>query len=105
MTHPAATATTHPATLIATVSDLLPSLPVILAALVLAALVWGLGYAAACAATPFGRCRRCHGHGKTIKPNGRVKRWCRRCDGTGLRLRWGRHLFNYLRRLHRDGTR
>ncbi|GAA3180572.1 hypothetical protein [Nonomuraea roseoviolacea] len=98
MTHPAATATTHPATLIAT----LPPLSVVLAALALGALLWGLGYATACAVTPFGRCRHCNGHGKSIKPNGRVKRWCRRCDGTGLRLRIGRRLFNYLRRLHRD---
>ncbi|TMR89085.1 hypothetical protein EJK15_62700 [Nonomuraea basaltis] len=67
----------------------------------LLAALWLLGYAAACAADPFGRCRRCKGHGKTLKPNGRVKRWCRRCDGTGLRLRLGRRLYNYLRRLHR----
>ncbi|GAA3472880.1 hypothetical protein [Nonomuraea roseola] len=70
-----------------------------------AVLVWLLGYAGACAATPFGPCRRCEGHGKTVKPNGRVKRWCRRCDGTGLRLRLGRRLYNYLRRLRREGTR
>ncbi|MBF8185680.1 hypothetical protein ITP53_07995 [Nonomuraea sp. K274] len=58
-----------------------------------------------CAATPFGACRHCHGVGKTLKPNGHLKRWCHRCDGTGLRLRWGRRLFNYLRQLHRAGTR
>ncbi|MFI6388699.1 hypothetical protein [Nonomuraea sp. NPDC050540] len=73
--------------------------------LVLAALVWALIYTAKCAAAPFTGCRRCHGAGKKIKPNGRIKRWCRRCDGTGLRLRWGRRAYNYLRRLRRDGTR
>ncbi|WP_204289564.1 hypothetical protein [Microbispora amethystogenes] len=97
MTLLAATATTPPLPI--------PPLSVILAWLILAALVWVLGYAAACAATPFGRCRRCEGHGKTITPNGRVRRWCRHCDATGLRLRWGRRLFNYLRRLYRDGSR
>lgn len=98
MTHLAATATDPAATH-------LPSTAVVIAVLILAALVWALGYAAACAAAPFGRCRRCHGHGKTIKPNGKVRRWCRRCDATGLRLRLGRRLFNYLRRLYRDGSR
>ncbi|MFB4273365.1 hypothetical protein [Nonomuraea sp. GTA35] len=92
MTSLAATATTHPATLV----------PLLFAAL---AVLWLLGYAAACAADPFARCLRCKGHGKKLKPNGRVKRWCRHCDGTGLRLRLGRRLYNYLRRLHRDGAR
>ncbi len=101
MTHLAATATTPPATNIAT----LPPLPLIIAALFLAALLWALGYAAACAAAPFGRCPRCKGKGKTLKPNGHTRTWCRHCDATGLRLRWGRRLFNYLRRLYRDGTR
>lgn len=105
MTLLAATATTHHATTTATLPDTLPALPVILAWLILAALIWALGYAAACAAAPFARCRRCDGHGKTIKPNGRVRRWCRHCDATGLRLRWGRRLFNYLRRLYRDTAR
>ncbi|WP_211370902.1 hypothetical protein [Nonomuraea turkmeniaca] len=96
MTPLAATATTHLATSVAT------PIPLLAAAL---AVLWLLGYAAACAADPFARCPRCKGHGKTLKPNGRVKRWCRRCDGTGLRLRLGRRLFNYLRRLHRDAIR
>ncbi|MEU4230049.1 hypothetical protein AB0F17_37640 [Nonomuraea sp. NPDC026600] len=96
MTPLAATATTHLATPVAT------PIPAVAVAL---ALLWLLGYAAACAADPFGCCRRCKGHGKTLKPNGRVKRWCRPCDGTGLRLRIGRRLYNYLRRLHRDGAR
>ena len=103
MTHPAATATTITATLIAT-TPAQPTLPgwAVLAAL---ALALPLAYAIVCAAAPFGACRRCHGVGKTLTPNGHVKRWCRRCEGTGLRLRWGRRLFNYLRALRRAGTR
>ncbi|MEV0146322.1 MULTISPECIES: hypothetical protein [unclassified Nonomuraea] len=89
MTHLTATATTTTAT-------------VIVAALIL---LWLLGYAAACAADPFARCRRCHGVGKTLKTNGSVGRWCRRCDATGLRLRLGRRLYNYLRHLSRDISR
>ncbi|MEV0229326.1 hypothetical protein [Nonomuraea sp. NPDC050786] len=103
MTHLAATATTTTATLTATIPTP-PTLPGLLIATGLP-MLWLLGYAAACAATPFARCPRCKGHGKTLKPNGHVKRWCRHCDGTGLRLRLGRRLFNYLRRLYRDSTR
>ncbi|MEV4575424.1 hypothetical protein AB0K16_19440 [Nonomuraea jabiensis] len=103
MTHLAATATTITATLIATTpaQSTLPGWAV-LAALALAP---PLSYAIACAAAPFRACRHCHGVGKTLTPNGHLKRWCHRCDGTGLRLRWGRRLFNYLRRLHQAGTR
>ncbi|MEV5495626.1 hypothetical protein AB0M50_09495 [Nonomuraea fuscirosea] len=103
MTHLAATATTITATLIATTSadTTLPGWTV-LAALPLAL---PLAYAIVCAAAPFGRCRRCKGVGKTLKPNGRLNRWCRRCDSTGLRLRAGRRLYNYLRRLSRDISR
>nr|WP_055506808.1 hypothetical protein [Nonomuraea pusilla] len=62
-------------------------------------------YAILCHVLPFTRCRRCGGTGRTPRRIGRGSRPCRRCDGTGLRLRWGRHLLNYARRLHRDGTR
>lgn len=102
MTFHAATATPPAAT---PVADFLPSLTTLLATAVGIALMWALGYAAACAAAPFARCHRCKGVGKTIKPNGRVKTWCRHCKATGLRLRWGRRAYNYLRRLHRQGTR
>ncbi|MEU7895563.1 hypothetical protein AB0B45_22250 [Nonomuraea sp. NPDC049152] len=102
MTFHAATATPPPAT---PLSDLLPPLATLLAAAVGVLLLCALGYTAACAASPFARCRRCEGVGKTIKPNGRVKRWCRHCKGTGLRLRTGRRAYNYLRRLRRQGTR
>jgi hypothetical protein len=64
-----------------------------------------LGYLLGCVVWPFGACRRCHGTGKLRAPLGRVYRRCRRCDGTGLRIRIGRHLWNELRRIHRDGTR
>ncbi|MGW4638031.1 hypothetical protein ACWEN6_05870 [Sphaerisporangium sp. NPDC004334] len=64
-----------------------------------------LRYAAACYVKPFARCRRCKG--KRRKPNRIGRGWhdCRHCNGTGLRLRIGRHAWNYARRLHRDGTR
>ncbi len=97
MTILAATATTSTATL--------PLPSVALAWLLLAALAWLIGYAAACAAAPFGRCRRCKGDGKIPPRIGRKRRHCRRCDGTGLRLRIGRRAFNYARRLHQGGNR
>lgn len=59
-----------------------------------------LCYAALCAASPFGRCRRCSGLGRV-----RRGRLCRHCDATGLRIRFGRHLWNTVARIHRDGTR
>jgi hypothetical protein len=66
------------------------SQPIALAGLV--AVAAALAYALACAAAPFGPCR-CHGH-DTL---------CRRCDGTGHRVRVGRRLWTYLRRLYDDG--
>ncbi len=65
--------------------------------LLLVALCYGL----LCAASPFGRCRRCDGIGRT----GSRGRLCPRCDATGLRIRYGRHLWNVAARIHRDGTR
>ncbi|MFI1183364.1 hypothetical protein ACH4UT_27975 [Streptomyces sp. NPDC020799] len=68
-----------------------------------------LCYACLCAASPFGRCRKCHGLGFATKTDrkGRPRRGrpCRRCDGHGIRIRTGRHLYNAAARLHRDGTR
>ncbi|PZG15890.1 hypothetical protein C1J01_22755 [Nonomuraea aridisoli] len=61
-----------------------------------------LCYASACFLSPFGRCRKCRGRRRILNRLGRGSRDCRRCDGTGLRLRLGRHLWNYARRLH-DG--
>jgi hypothetical protein len=63
------------------------------------------GYLALCRAAPFRRCRTCTGTGLARRQYGRVSRPCRRCDATGLRLRYGTHLINELRRIHRDGTR
>jgi DnaJ-class molecular chaperone len=64
-----------------------------------------LGYAAVCAASPFGTCRHCHGLGRTGTRRGLHARACRRCDGTGIRIRRGRHLYHLIARIHRDGTR
>ncbi|MFC6081674.1 hypothetical protein [Sphaerisporangium aureirubrum] len=100
MTLLAATATSHPATV----------LPISLAAVLvwsaLAAVLWLTVYLLRCAVAPFGPCRRCEGEGKIRpRPGGirRKARYCRRCEGTGLRLRIGRRAINYARR-HRNGT-
>lgn len=63
-----------------------------------------LGYLGLCVAQPFGPCRRCQGQGHTQAMFGR-KRPCRRCQATGLRLRKGRRVLIYARRVHRDATR
>ncbi|MCZ7415307.1 hypothetical protein [Streptomyces sp. WMMC897] len=67
-----------------------------------------LGYAALCAASPFGQCRTCSGLGfaLTHTRRGRPKRGktCRRCKGHGHRLRAGRWLYNRTTRLHHDGA-
>ncbi len=66
-------------------------------------------YAALCAASPFGACRRCGGFGFKVRQNrrGRIVRGraCRHCRGYGQRIRVGRHLYNAVTRLHREGTR
>ncbi|MEU8825894.1 hypothetical protein [Streptomyces sp. NPDC048636] len=68
-----------------------------------------LGYAAVCAASPFGTCRKCNGFGRAITTDrkGRPKpgKTCRRCKTTGKRIRAGRWLYNRAARIHRDGTR
>jgi DnaJ-class molecular chaperone len=64
-----------------------------------------LGYAAVCAASPFGTCRRCSGTGRTGAARGWHSRPCRHCDATGIRIRLGRHLYHQANRVHRDGTR
>ena len=73
----------------------------VIGALVLAA----AGYALACVVTPFARCRRCDGNGKYRKPTGRAWHPCKRCSGSGHRLRWGRHVTNYLHRTRHHATR
>ena len=64
-----------------------------------------LCYAAVCAAKPFRICRRCAGTGLRGTRRGLRSRACRRCDGAGIHIRYGRHLFNEITRLYRDGTR
>ncbi|MGC0317523.1 hypothetical protein [Kitasatospora acidiphila] len=82
--------------------------PLILASLA-AALLVGLGYAALCAAQPFGDCRKCKGIGFKTRTDrkGRIKRGrdCRRCHSVGKRIRVGRHLYNLAHRTWRTGTR
>ncbi|MFF8608416.1 hypothetical protein ACF06X_21020 [Streptomyces sp. NPDC015346] len=72
-------------------------------------LVVTLGYAALCAASPFGQCRRCDGLGfaltQTRKGKPKRGKTCRRCNGHGIRIRAGRWLYNRAARIHRDGTR
>jgi Zn finger protein HypA/HybF involved in hydrogenase expression len=63
-----------------------------------------LGYAAVCAASPFGTCRRCAGLGRVDRIRGLHSRACPRCDATGIRIRRGRHLYHLAARIYRDGT-
>ncbi|MFE5295408.1 hypothetical protein [Streptomyces sp. NPDC056632] len=75
----------------------------------LLALLTLTGYAALCAASPFGTCRKCRGVGAKLilDRKGRPKRakTCRRCKGHGKRLRVGRRLHNHSRAIHRAGAR
>lgn len=68
-----------------------------------------LCYIGVCAASPFGRCRKCSGLGFELCQDrkGRPKRGrdCRRCHATGHRIRIGRRLWNAWHRTYRDGTR
>lgn len=77
----------------------------ITSAVTIPALFITIRYVAKCCIQPFGTCRKCQGKRHLPKRIGRGTHECRRCKGTGLRLRWGRHLFNFTRRLHSDGTR
>lgn len=65
-----------------------------------------LCYAALCAASPFGRCRKCAGLGFALHTDRRGKpkrgKTCRRCKGHGRRIRTGRWLYNRAAALHRD---
>ncbi|TDB78415.1 hypothetical protein [Micromonospora sp. KC721] len=68
----------------------------------LAILGYALCYLAVCAASPWGRCRRCHGRRYHRTAIG-TRRDCRRCDGTGIRVRLGRRLIDYIRAEYRAG--
>ena len=70
-----------------------------------ALIVVTLWYVALCAAKPFRTCRRCAGTGLRGTRRGLRSRACRRCGGAGIRIRYGRHLFNEITRLYRDGNR
>ncbi|GAA1021479.1 hypothetical protein Aple_073610 [Acrocarpospora pleiomorpha] len=100
MTYPTATATIIPAS-----PPPLAFQSTVLAWLILGALAWALFYTVACIVAPFSQCRDCGGIGKTLYGFRRRPRPCRLCACTGLRLRWGRRLWNYLHRLHREGAR
>jgi len=67
----------------------------VIALIVLAALTTAAIYAALCGLAPFGPCWRCGDD-----PHRRGD--CRRCDYTGRRIRTGRRLWTYLRRLYTD---
>ncbi|WP_031072346.1 hypothetical protein [Streptomyces sp. NRRL S-118] len=81
----------------------------LIAAASLLTLLFTLCYAALCAASPFGNCRKCKGFGYALKTDrrGRLRpgKTCRRCHGDRKRIRIGRHWFNVAMRIHRDGTR
>lgn len=64
-----------------------------------------LCYAAVCAASPFGTCRRCAGLGRVDRIRGLHSQACKHCDATGIRIRRGRHLYHLAARIYRDGTR
>ncbi|MEV4466365.1 hypothetical protein AB0J51_22425 [Micromonospora echinofusca] len=68
----------------------------------LAALGYALCYLAVCAASPWGRCRRCRG-ARSHRTSIGTRRDCTRCDGTGIRVRVGRRLLDYIRAEYRDG--
>lgn len=63
------------------------------------------GYAIACWAAPFGRCRRCSGTGQRTTWLLHRDRPCARCKGSGRRVRIGRRLHTRATRIHRNGTR
>jgi hypothetical protein len=80
------------------------ALGALVAAAVVAGLLWLGGYAVACLLFPFAACRRCGGDGKLRSASGRTFRLCPRCGGTGRRVRVGRIVIDHLRRT-RDAAR
>ena len=60
----------------------------------LGALGGALYWVGECAWRPFAHCRKCKGHGKFPRKDGKVWRRCRRCKGAGERLRFGRKVWN-----------
>ncbi|GGK32501.1 hypothetical protein GCM10010124_26610 [Pilimelia terevasa] len=62
------------------------------------------GYGLVCWLWPFGTCSACSGAGARPHLITRNLRICRRCRGAGKRLRTGRAMWNYGRRIHHDAT-
>ncbi|MEV8392839.1 MULTISPECIES: hypothetical protein [unclassified Streptomyces] len=60
------------------------------------------GYAALCAVSPFGPCRKCSGTG--LRELRKGSKLCCRCHGQRRRLRIGRRALNSSRRTHAAGT-
>lgn len=71
--------------------------------LLLAAVLYLLGYSAACTFWPYASCRKCDGAGKFRSPTRKHWRPCRRCSGSGRRIRTGRVLAEWLRFGSRQG--
>ncbi|GGO46442.1 hypothetical protein GCM10012287_16790 [Streptomyces daqingensis] len=61
------------------------------------------GYAALCAASPFGYCRKCSGTG--LRELRKRSKLCRRCRGQRRRLRVGRRLFHAGQRGREAGSK
>jgi hypothetical protein len=78
--------------------------------LVVAGLVWALGYAVVCRVWPYADCRKCKGNGRFMTPSwlrflfGRGWRRCRRCKGTGTRIRFGRWVWAKLAKAKNDAV-
>ncbi|MFE3825237.1 hypothetical protein [Streptomyces sp. NPDC059092] len=60
------------------------------------------GYAALCAVSPFGPCRKCSGTG--LRELRKGAKLCRRCHGRRRRLRLGRRALNAGHRTHAAAT-
>ncbi len=65
------------------------------AVLILAAVLWSIGYLAACWYWPFTSCRKCDGAGRFRSPSGKAWRRCKPCGGSGTRIRTGRRVANW----------
>ncbi|WP_163511392.1 hypothetical protein [Fodinicola acaciae] len=68
-------------------------------AIILAPVLITLGYIRTCHSRPFKHCGRCQGTGRVRSTFGLSMRECPPCQGTGRRLRTGRHVLNYARRI------
>lgn len=68
-------------------------------AVLLTPILMTLGYIHTCYNHPFKHCGRCEGTGRIRSAFGLSMRECPPCQGTGRRLRTGRHILNYVRRI------